>query len=152
MKRTIIFIAFCFCITLLLLITAIMNTIETTSSAEKKYAQVHKNIVLSEREEMIRPSGIFLLTREYKGKNELDDFYREIRQLAENNKERIKISKVDPETVGARIDTDSLISSGANTRFDMDLYNKETGECIKYKVTLSNFYTEKFVKFEEKTE
>lgn len=152
MKRTIIFIVFCCCITLLLLIIAIMNTIKTTSTSEKNYDQIHSDIVFNEREEMIRPSGIFLLTREYKGKNELDDFYREIRQLAENNKERIKISKVDPETVGARIDTDSLISSGANTRFDMDLYNKETGESINYKVTLSNFYTEKFVKFEEKTE
>ena len=50
----------------------------------------------------------------------------------------------------------SLVNQGtqkvANIRFDMDLYNKESGENIKYKVTLSNFYTEKFVKLEEKTE
>ena len=152
MKRTLIFIACCCCITILLIIFTIMSTIKKASGTETKYAQIHREIVLSEREEMIRPSGIFILTRKYNGKNDLDDFYREIRQLAENNKERINISKVDPETVGARIDTDSLISSGANIRFDMDLYNKESGENIKYKVTLSNFYTEKFVKFEEKTE
>ena len=66
MKRTIIFIAFCCCITLLLLIIAIMNTIKTTSTSEKNYDQIHSDIVYNEREEMIRPSGIFLLTRIYR--------------------------------------------------------------------------------------
>lgn len=114
---------------------------EYNEFADKNYTQ--------ERKEMLKPSGIFILNREYKGDNDLDDFYRELKELAEENKEKIGVKKVSMDTVKVSIDTDSFKEVAGGIEFKFSMINIETNESIDYTAKLYNAVSHNFVEFKE---
>ena len=149
-KRFIIFLLSIICVVVLCILGRInyLNSIRDRDILYE-YNEFAKELHEEEDKEMLKPSGIFLLNRAYEGDNDLDDFYRSLRQLAEENKDRLGIKKVTTENVKVSVDTDSFKKINGGVEFNITLTSVETSETLDFKVKLDNVVARDFIEYEE---
>lgn len=119
---------------------------------ENNYSKKKHEIYTQEKEEMIKPRGIFLLNEKYEGDNDLDDFFKEVKKISDQNIEEHGL-KSGNEEIKAIIDTDSFKDNGTFLAFDMKLIYDADDREFNYEIRLLNAYsTKQFVTVIDKTE
>ena len=119
---------------------------------EDSYNKRKHEIYTQEKEEMIKPRGIFQLNEKYEGDNDLNDFFREIKKISNQNIDEYDLQSGDEE-IRAIIDTDSFKDNGTFLAFDMKLVYGADDKEFNYEIRLLNAYsTKQFVTIIDKTE
>ena len=119
---------------------------------ENSYNKRKHEIYMQEKEEMIKPRGMFQLNEKYEGDNDLSDFFREIKKISNQNIDEYGLQSSDEE-IRAIIDTDSFKDNGTFLAFDMKLVYGADDKEFNYEIRLLNAYsTKRFVTVIDKTE
>ena len=152
-RRIILILVIILLIFLVILSTKYMQRKKAIEEVENQIAVIKKeNVETYEKyiSDKIIPNGVFELSQKYNGERDINDFYKQIKVLAENNMERLEIEEVNTSTVRAIIDTKTIAPKGYAIDFEMDLIGIETGKLISYNVEIKYSGESDFVVFTEK--